>query len=228
MAGLTAAAEALTYSVVLSEIDEDVAAVWKTIFDGTEADVEWLCEQITGFDVDLGNVQRVLHGEPKGTVARAFRTIIKNRMQRGGIMAAGAGLVKAGESGKGLKSRWYPATLAERIRRLRLLRNQITFLHGDAFCTIEQFVDSPNAFFFIDPPYTAGGKKAGKRLYSHSEVDHSALFELVSTIRGSAMLTYDDAPEVHELARRFDFRIETVPMKSTHHAILQELLIFKS
>ncbi|MHB1937494.1 MAG: DNA adenine methylase [Acidobacteriaceae bacterium] len=227
MAGLTAAAEELAYTVVLSELDSDVAAVWETIFDGTDAAVDWLCNQIASFEVSLENVQKVLAGHPKSDAARAFRTIVKNRMQRGGIMAAGAGLVKAGEAGKGLRSRWYPETLGRRIRGLRDLRDRITFQRGDAFDTIQQFIANPNAFFFIDPPYTAGGKKAGNRLYTHNEVDHERLFSLMATARGPVMLTYDDAPEVREMAMRHQFRIQTVPMKNTHHAIIRELLILK-
>jgi DNA adenine methylase len=159
IAGLTAAAEGLTYSVVLSELDNDVAAVWKTVFHGTDDAVKWLCRQITSFEVTLENVQRILAGDPRTDAARAFRTIIKNRMQRGGIMAPGAGLVKAGEAGKGLGSRWYPETLAARIGALRGLRNQITFLHCDAFVTIEQFIANPSASFLLIRPTRQEARK---------------------------------------------------------------------
>ncbi len=227
MAGLTTAAEGLAFSVVLSEIDADVAAVWETIFDGSNAETDWLCGQIISFQVSLENVQKTLASDPQTRAARAFRSIIRNRMQRGGIMAAGAGLVKAGEAGRGLNSRWYPKTLAARIKTLRTLRDRISFLQDDAFCTIRHFIDNPNACFFIDPPYTAGGKKAGKRLYTHNEVDHEALFALLASVRGSVMLTYDDAPEVREMATRHGFRMQNVSMKNTHHTVMQELIILK-
>jgi DNA adenine methylase len=98
MAGLTAAAEGLAEHVFLCELDEDVAAVWTTIFQGTDADVEWLCRQITQFKVHLDTVRAVLAGNPRFHKGRAFRTIVKNRMQRCGFMATGAGLVKTGEA----------------------------------------------------------------------------------------------------------------------------------
>jgi DNA adenine methylase len=227
IAGLTAAAEGLAYGVVLSELDEDVSAVWRAIFQGTDESVKWLCRQITSFDVTLENVRRILASEPKSDAARAFRTIIKNRVQRGGIMAPGAGLVKEGEGGRGLRSRWYPETLSARIRVLRALRDKVTFLPYDAFFAIEQFIANPKASFFIDPPYTAGGKKAGARLYSHNEVNHEKLFALMATARGNVMMTYDDTSEVRSLAARFGFRVRTVPMKNTHHEVIQELLILK-
>jgi DNA adenine methylase len=227
MAGLTVAAEDLADSVFLSELDDDVSALWNTIFCGSAADVSWLCNSIISFDVNLENVKAVLAGSPKATKALAFRTIVKNRMQRGGIMAAGAGLVKEGEAGRGLHSRWYPETLATRINVLQNFRERVTFEQVDAFNVIGRFVDDPNAYFFIDPPYTAGGKKAGNRLYTHNEVDHEGLFSLVAETRGAAMLTYDDTPEVRKLAKRHKFRIVEVPMKNTHHAIIRELLILK-
>jgi len=105
MAGLTAAAENLVEHVYLCELDKDVAAVWQTIFHGPSNDVHLLCERIKKFDVTLESVKSVLEGRARTTRDKAFRTIVKNRMQRGGIMAAGAGLVKAGEAGRGLLSR---------------------------------------------------------------------------------------------------------------------------
>jgi DNA adenine methylase len=227
MAGLTAASENLVEHVFLGELDDDVAAVWKTIIQGKEVDVAWLSKQIIDFDVTLENVRSILDGNPKAVRGKAFRTIVKNRMQRGGIMAAGAGLVKTGEAGRGLNSRWYPETLVKRIDALQLIRDRITFEQADAFEVIKRYVDDDDAFFFVDPPYTAGGKKAGSRLYTHSEIDHEGLFALMASVRGSVMLTYDDAPEVRLMAERHGFRVEPVPMKNTHHELIRELLILK-
>lgn len=227
MAGLSAAAEGLAEHVFLGELDADVAAVWKTIFHGSNADVAWLCKKITCFEVTLENVRAVLDGNQKNLRDRAFRTIVKNRMQRGGIMAAGAGLVKTGEAGRGLNSRWYPETLARRIQILQTLRERISFEQADAFEVIKRHAEDPNAFFFVDPPYTAGGKRAGARLYTHNEIDHEGLFALIASVRGAAMLTYDDAPQVRAMARRHGLRVESVPMKNTHHEVIHELLILK-
>lgn len=225
--GLTVGAEDLADAVHLCELDQDVAAVWEAIFHGTDADVAYLTSSIAKFDVTLANVREILDGKPRALRKRAFRTIIKNRMQRGGIMAAGAGLVKKGEAGRGLNSRWYPETLVKRIDALRTIRSRIAFHCGDAFEYVRRWADDPGAFFFVDPPYTAGGKRAGARLYAHNAIDHEALFALMASVRGSVMMTYDDAPEVHALARQHGFRVERVPMKTTHHAVMHELLILK-
>jgi len=227
MAGLTVAAEGLAEQVFLGELDNDVAAVWKTIFNSKQADVDWLKKQILDFDVNLENVKAIIAGSPKAVRGMAFRTIVKNRTQRGGIMAAGAGLVKAGEAGRGLKSRWYPETLGARIDALYSIKDRVVFEQVDAFEAVKRYAKDADAFFFIDPPYTAGGKNAGKRLYTHNELDHEALFKLMASVKGSVMLTYDDTPDVRMLAEKNGFRVEAVPMKNTHHALVRELLIMK-
>lgn len=227
MASLTVAIEDLAQKVAMTELDDDVAAVWHTLISGPDADVKWLNNKILNFEVNLDNVRKILDGNAKSFKTKAFKTIIKNRMQRGGIMAAGAGLVKSGEDGKGLFSRWYPATLVKRIELIRTFNEKIQFDQGDAFDTISKYKNDPSAYFFVDPPYTAGGKNAGSRLYTHSIIDHEKLFKTMSEVKGSVMLTYDDAPEVRHLAAKYGFRIEQVPMKNTHHQIMKELLILK-
>lgn len=227
IAGLSAAAEKLVERVFLCELDDEVAAVWETIFHGSDRDVAELSRKITNFEINRDNVRKILNGKPRSTKNRAFRTIVKNRVQRGGIMAAGAGLVKDGEVGKGLRSRWYPETLVNRIKVLRSMRERIDFEKGDAFEIVRRFANDPNACFFIDPPYTAGGKKAGSRLYTHNNIDHEKLFSLMADVRGSVMMTYDNTSEVSEMAETHGFRIKYVPMKNSHHSVIFELLVLK-
>lgn len=90
---------------------------------------------------------------------------------------------------------------------------------------MRQHARQANAVFFIDPPYTAGGKRAGSRLYLHSELDHQELFDIADTVAGDFLMTYDDAPEVRVLAQKHGFDVQAVPMKNTHHAEMTELLI---
>ena len=98
-------------------------------------------------------------------------------------------------------------------------------VEGDAIDVVEAHKNACNAIFFIDPPYTASGKKAGSRLYRHCDLDHSALFELTSSLKGEFLMTYDEAEGVRDLAKHFRFDMELVAMKNTHHAKMTELLI---
>jgi DNA adenine methylase len=108
------------------------------------------------------------------------------------------------------------------------LRQKITFYHGDGLHILAAHVDRPDAVFFLDPPYSAGGKRAGTRLYTHNELSHEELFRLAAMLRGEVLLTYDDAPEVRALAHQHGFDVQPIAMKNTHHAQLTELLIGRS
>jgi DNA adenine methylase len=223
--GLTAGFEELVDHVVLVELDKEVAAVWQTILGG---DAAWLAHRILSFDMTLDNARAALASTDGGVREQAFRTILKNRTFHGGILAPGATFIKSGENGKGLKSRWYAETLAARIRAIDAIRHRFTFVCGDGIEVMREHARLKRAVFFIDPPYTAGGpsgKRAGRRLYAHHELDHELLFATAARAAGDVLLTYDDAPGVRALAAKFSFETESVAMKNTHHAKMTELLI---
>lgn len=219
---LTAAFEKLADQIVMVELDKQISSVWKTIL---EDDAEWLAKRIITFDLTVESAKEEFARKPNNQRELAFQTILKNRTAHGGILADGAGVLKHGENGKGILSRWYPQTIAKRISNIQFVAKRIKFIHGDAFKQVERFRDDPNAVFFIDPPYTAGGKSAGSRLYTHSEVDHERLFSLCSKVRGDFLMTYDNADEVRALAKQHGFETKPVAMKNTHHAEMNELLI---
>lgn len=220
--GLTVAFEKLAEKVVLVELDEQVAAVWMTILSDN---CKWLVERILSFDMTIENLRRELAYKVTSVKKIAFQTILKNRTFHGGIMAPGSSLIKYGENGKGIKSRWYPETIARRIRAIADIRDRIEFIHGDGLQAIRSYNSLEHAAMFIDPPYTAAGKKAGTRLYKYFELDHERLFTESSMVQGDILLTYDNAPEIAELAFRYGFDIRTIHMKNTHHAKMTELLI---
>jgi DNA adenine methylase len=224
IASLIAVMEERTDKVLMCELDSQVAAVWETILN----DPEWLIERILSFRVTRDAVERLLAQSFQDTREIAFQTLVRNRTQRGGILAPGASLLKLGENGKGITSRWYPETLAKRIRRIATYRNRIQFVHGDGFDIIERYVGDETVAFFVDPPYTVGGKKAGKRLYLHNEVDHPRLFALMAQVRGNFLMTYNDSEEVVNMAKAHGFRFVRVPMRNTHHVTMFELLITNS
>lgn len=220
--GLTVAAENLADHVTLIELDPDVAAVWHTIF---SKDADWLANEILNFDLTVENVRDYLAKDTKSTKVRALKTILKNRTYHGGILAPGSGLLKGGENGKGIKSRWYPETLAKRIRNLIPLKDKITFLEQSGLDYIAEQKDRSDIIFFIDPPYTAPGKRAGKRLYLYSEVDHELLFTLCEEAKANFLMTYDNAESVREMSMKHGFSMAEVAMKNTHHSKMSELLI---
>jgi DNA adenine methylase len=219
---LTVADRGLADHVIMVERDEQVAATWQAVLGG---DAGWLVERIMSFEVTPESVQACLEAPAAAIRERAFKTIVKNRTFHGGILAPGSAVIKYGENGKGIRSRWYPETLKKRILKIAELRDRITFIEGDGLRFMEQRLHEERTVFFIDPPYTAAGKRAGSRLYTHSELDHERLFSLAGKAAGSFLMTYDEAQGVRELGQKHGFQMRVVAMKNTHHAKMEELLL---
>ena len=218
---LTAAFENLADKILMVEIDEDIASVWKTILG---QDAGWLADRIFHFELTKENVGEILTQKNKSVKQNAFVTILRNRLNRGGILAEGAGMVKNGENGKGLKSRWYPGTLRKRILDLQEVKHKIDFLEEDGLDVMRRNLRKEKVVFFIDPPYTV----AGRRLYRHSKINHQQLFSLADKIRGEFLITYDESEEIMLLAEKYDFEVERILMKTTHHRNKYELLISRN
>ncbi len=221
VASLTAVILGHVNRAVMSELDAGVAALWRCILE----DAGWLTRKIVEFEPSRRNVVSILRGDFSDTRDIAFQTLVRNRTQRGGIMASGAGLMKTGENHRGVASRWYPQTLVERIRRIHANRERITFLYEDGFNLIRRYRSDRQAVFFVDPPYTASTKRAGRRLYNHNEIDHDELFDLMTTVEGRFLMTYDQDDRIEKMAAARGFIVDRVAMKSTHHANMIELLI---
>lgn len=222
---ITALFEELVSRVVMVEIDEDIAAVWQSVVDGHAG---WLAKRILDFDLTKEAVIQEISKTGVSIKEKAFQTILKNRTFHGGILAEGSGFLKHGENGKGIQSRWYPATIAKRFENLKLVADRIVFRQEDGLDVIQEYSQRNDVVFFIDPPYTAGGKKAGKRLYRHFSIDHESLFTLCQSIKGDFLMTYDNADEVKAMARELGFQMRLIPMKNTHHATMEELVIGKN
>ncbi len=222
---LTALFENLVRKAVMVELDDEIAAVWECVVNG---DAEWLAKRVLTFDLTKKAVIDEIKKTPTRKREKAFQTILKNRTLHGGILAEGAGFLKYGEKGKGIRSRWYPATLAKRLRNLNHVAERIDFRCDDGLKVMQEFAVDEEAAYFIDPPYTAGGKKAGKRLYKHCNIDHEHLFTLCESLKGCFLMTYDNAEEVKRMARIHGFQMRLIPMTSTHHATMEELVIGKN
>jgi DNA adenine methylase len=215
---LSALFHQLVPKIVLVEKDADVAAVWNVIVDGEGLR---LADEILAYDLNLQSLRALLSKKPQEEFERAFATLVRNRVQHSGILAAGASIFNKGENGRGIRSRWYPETLSKRIRAIVDARQDISFLQGDGTDFIRYNARRPDTAFFIDPPYAV----AGRRLYTHSEIGHRELFQVVQKLQGDFLMTCENSPEIHELAREFGFHTALVPMKNTHHELMNELIV---
>ncbi len=220
---LTAVMEGLVERCIMLDLDPDVAAFWHAVL----REGEVLAQRVEAFEPTKEQVEALMRMVPTSILDHGFRTLVLNRTRRSGILAPGAALIRQGENGQGLSSRWYPDTLARRIRAIQPFAERIVFAQGDALALLPLLLQGwgRRAALFVDPPYTAGGKRAGKRLYSYHELDHERLFDLLACSRSSFILTYDAAPTIERLVIHHGFHAVQVAMKNAHHARLPELVI---
>ena len=83
-------AERYVEDALMVEKDEAVSALWRVIL----RDSGWLIDRIRGFAPSTDNVQRLLASQERGDRELAFRTLVRNRVSYGGILAAGASVVR--------------------------------------------------------------------------------------------------------------------------------------
>ncbi|ADV68799.1 DNA adenine methylase [Deinococcus maricopensis] len=209
--------------ILLVEKDERISSLWKVIFSDH---AHLLAEAILEYNLTEENVKIVLSDDkPNDSIKDALYTLVRNRISRGGIMAPGAGILKHGEAGRGLHSRWYPTTLSNRILYLSQFKKRVTISNGDAIEHMESEADNKSAVFLIDPPYSETGKAAGRRLYTHWQLDHEMLFKVTQELTGDFLMTYHVSEEIKAMAHSHGFEYEAIPMKNTHHAVMSELVI---
>jgi DNA adenine methylase len=220
---LTAVSEGLAKKATMIEIDPDVASVWEAMLNGKAS---WLSNKIETFKPARRTVLAQLKIRPRTDHTRAWTTLLRNRVSHGGILAPGAGLLRRGEDDNGIKSRWYPQTLASRVAEINKIRSKLRFIQGDGLAWIENYKsksDSESIAFFVDPPYSS----IGDRLYTFGQVDHRRLFRATAELPGRVLMTYHDSSEIRELAKWFGFSFREVQMISRQHTTKTELLVSK-
>lgn len=220
--GLYVATKGLAKKVKLVEIDEDVAAVWQTIL---SEDYSWLCKKIGNYTPTRGRVLDLLTSAPRSTRERAFKTLVRNRVARSGLLWNGAGISRSGERGDGLSSRWYPTTLVKRIEHIHLIRRRISFKHGCGLEEIKKASDDNRNALFVDPPYSTLITSAGRRLYRHNEIDHAHLFALLAKGDARFLMTHENSGPVRALVSDCKMESAKLPVLTAQNKFSKELLI---
>jgi DNA adenine methylase len=223
--GLAIAELDLADSVVLAELDPDVAAVWNIILNGH---ARAFAAKIRKFKLNKTSAREILGADIRDRFGRAFRCLLQNRISRGGIMAPGCGVLNYGEAGKGIRSRWYPETLATRIEVIHALRHKIHFVEGDGLKILRRFSSTPQTAAFVDPPYVVRGRGAGLRLYRYHDVDCDELFKAIRNFNGPMIITYHRCDIVEREAKAAGIQCRTVTMHTAHKISKRELILYKS
>jgi DNA adenine methylase len=229
-AGLTLLKNGVIDKLVLVELDARVAAFWKKLesdsnFAKQVEQFKYASKEPNTKDDDELEKRRQILADELSKLEKSdlgMWTLVKNRCSfggylDGGLLVKGFGRPSQGpyEYYEGVGSQWNGKNLSLKISRVheQFKQGKIVFVEGDAFIELLKY---PNAFAFIDPPYTHGKNSPGKGLYKENDINHIKLFELLSSRKSPWLATYNNCEEVRKLARQFGFQYKKVKMSRLH------------
>ena len=176
-------------SVVLNDLNDEVAAFWRIALHETDA----LIDFVMSVDVSMESWHhyRAVYSSPASSdTERAFATFFLNRTNRSGILDARpiGGLRQDGKWR--LDARFNRADLAKRIETISRYRNRIEVRCLDGTALLMDIRDMwSNTFIYADPPYLSKGDDL--YLNNMSWQDHLALASCLKSNPYHWLITYD-------------------------------------
>lgn len=187
---------------VVNERDPLIYSFWVSVFQHTDE----LLELIENTPITLNEWHRYseyrnsenLFG--KTVVEKGFACLFLNRTNFSGILNANPLGGKAQTSQYKIDCRFNRESLMTSVQQLSQFADRITVCNHDALDFMKRRLKNrrPNSFFvYIDPPYYKAGPELYRYYYSHA--DHEALANYIKPKAFPWLISYDDAPEIHQL-----------------------------
>jgi DNA adenine methylase len=125
--------------------------------------------------------------EPKDEVIRAYRWYVKNRMSFSGMGRSwGRTVTSSTRKMAEAPSSWNSVLAMLPEIHQRVMRVQI---EQKDFRSIINDYDSPETYFYCDPPYVPETRRDGKYNHELTLQDHQDLVQMLLNIKGQAMLS---------------------------------------
>lgn len=170
---------------VLNDIDKDIAGALKFVQGVTSAQVSELRKM--NWTVSEGHHRALQRATPSSPAARFHRMAM---LRFGGFMRNPDGGMDKGKIGVKLDLFGRLEKAKERLKGVKI--------HSEDYRKVMSKYDGPNAFFFLDPPYTKTDQNLGEKGF-----DHQAFWSFLGKLKGKFMVTYD----VPDPDKRFNVQI---------------------
>lgn len=133
----------------------------------------------------------------RGSVEKAWRFFVTARQSFAGTMGSwGYGRTSTARGMAGQCSRWISAIEGLPDLHSRLMRVQVE--HDDWRKLLGRY-DTPETFFYLDPPYLLSTRKSGGYEHELTTDDHRDLVEYCSKLQGKVLLSGYPNPEYKPL-----------------------------
>jgi DNA adenine methylase len=101
-------------------------------------------------------------------------------------------------------------SMQQSIITTKELLKHTKILNQDYVSVIKKY-DSPNTFFFIDPPYKGSSDKAFGYAEADGTFDYERLYNTLDNIKGMFLLTINDLPEFRTQYKNYKIKYVNVP-----------------
>ncbi len=199
-------------AVALNDSDPLISSLWYVIFGGEH---DWLIEQIKTIPLTLEEWRRQKSLEPKNVREAALKALYLNRTSFNGILYQAGPIGGWGQKKRTLDIRFNRNRLAERVAQLSALRHRVrdvTCLDWRAFC--DSYEKEAGTLFYFDPPYYHKADQLYGQYFHTGQ--HVAFRDFLVEFDADWVLSYDDAREVRELYRPYNWNARV--MDSTYSA----------
>lgn len=194
---------------VINDLDKDIYYALKDIQSITSNNIENM-----NFIPSKDTFNRLKSSKPTTVISRFYRflylkwsTFANNMTTYNATMAA--------------RMDTHKNTLLRRLAEIQDRLKGVTILSQDYKKIIMKY-DSPNTFFYLDPPYL----EVDLSEYQFKTINIDDLFNLLSNLKGKFMLSYNDHPTIRKIFQQFRIRsIETLYVVGGKTRYVKELII---
>ena len=173
---------------VYNDIDSGLVNLYRVLRDPESFQQLYKKAVLTPYSREEFYTMRETWSQTEDPVERAYRYYVVARMSFAGIFGNSWALWVA-QSSRGISgaTRSYLSAL-ERLPEIHQRLSVVQIEHLD-FRRIFQIYDSPETFFYLDPPYVPETRRAGEYAHEMSLEDHRELVGILLKIQGRALLS---------------------------------------
>lgn len=185
----------------INDIDVGIYNFWHSILNDTDRFIKKIEDTPVSFNEWLNqkNISKNFHDYSSFEIG--FATFFLNRCNRSGILTAGC---IGGKNQSGIykiDARFNKSDLIERIRTISLHKDKIVLYNEDTLSLIKSNKDIfTKMILYLDPPYYVKGASLYKNFYDHK--DHLEIAEVINSIDGNWIVSYDDVPEIVDIYKK--------------------------
>lgn len=196
-------------NIYINDADPAIYCFWDNVLRHSRKFINKIHD--TEISISEWERQSKIYRENKHSNARqrfdlGFATFFLNRCNHSGVLKGGIIGGKKQQGKYTINCRFNKEDLIKRIKRIAKLKNNIHLSCEDAHSLLKSNaiseLISKASLLYLDPPYYVKGKQLYKNSYTHE--DHCKIAELMKSIDGAWIVSYDDVPSIRNLYKWVD------------------------